>query len=118
MMAVRIVWTSPTKVLPPATWSTLPPTANCEIEFISNYLLKLILIATKDGTDDELDECESEHTDDETNKAVKDSVFGFFNFASVTRGGHIVDAADDHNDDTNKTKDTDDGAEDGFDVGF
>ncbi len=66
MMAARMVWTSPIKVLPPVTWLTVRPTANCEIEFISNYLLKLILFAAaEDCTNDELDDGKSEDADDQ-----------------------------------------------------
>ena len=41
---------------------------------------------------DKVDDSEGKDTNNKTDDAVEDGVFGFFNFAWVALGGHILDA--------------------------
>ena len=72
---------------------------------------------TVDGIDGKLGDGEGEGADSETDSGVKDSVFGFFNFAGVAGGGHILDAAIDNNDDGDETENTNDDFDDVADYG-
>ena len=59
-----------------------------------------LIISTDNILDNEVDDGEGQYTDYETDETVEDGIFGFLNFASITGGGHIVNTADNHDDDT------------------
>ena len=65
----------------------------------------------KDAFEDEVDDDESKRSDDEANDSPEDGLFGFFDFASVASGSHIVDAADYDENGGDDAEDTDDGVD-------
>ncbi len=56
----------------------------------------LILRLVENTFNDEVDNGEGESTDNEADDGVENSVFGFFDFGSVTRRSHILNATDDN----------------------
>ena len=66
------------------------------------------LFPTDNVCNDEVDYGESENTDNKTDEAIKDGILCFLDFASVTRGSHVVNATDNHYDDADKTEYADD----------
>ena len=75
-----------------------------------------LVVAANDVRNDEVDDGESEDTDNQTNHAVKDGVFGFFDFAGVASRGHVANATDENDDDGNDAENTDDGVKDIGDI--
>ncbi len=71
-----------------------------------------LVVAANDVRNDEVDDGESEDTDNQTNHAVKDGVFGFFDFAGVARGSHILDATNNDDYDGDETKNANDAIDD------
>ena len=65
---------------------------------------------------DEVDDSESEYTDYEADNAVENSVFGFLDFGSVARRGHIGDATDNDDDYADKAKYADNSVENGNNI--
>ena len=49
-------------------------------------------------SDDEVHDTSSEGTDNETYDTIEDSVFGFFNFAGITRRCHVANATNNNDD--------------------
>lgn len=68
-----------------------------------------------DDADGKVGNGESQDADDEADEGVKDSFAGFFDFASIARGGHIIDATDDNEDDGDNTGDGDNTVKDSLD---
>ncbi len=68
-----------------------------------------------DHIDDPVNDDKGENHDDETNNGIKNSIFGFLNFGSITSGSHILNTTDNNEDDGNDAGDTDDGVEDVLD---
>ena len=54
--------------------------------------------AASDVVDNKVDNGKGQYTDNKTNNAIKNSVFGFFNLAGVAGGGHVLDATNDDDD--------------------
>ena len=69
-----------------------------------------------DLTDDKVDYSEGQDTDDEADEAIKKSLFGLFDFAGITVGSHIIDAADEHNYNTGNAESQDNVFDDVLDV--
>ena len=65
----------------------------CLLEDIRNYKVN-------DG--------KGQDNDNEANETVENSIFGFFDFAGVTRRNHITNATDDYDDYGYDAKNTDD----------
>ena len=64
------------------------------------FIEKSRLLCTADNIlDNKVDDSESEYADDQADETVENGVFGFLDFASITRGGHVIDATDNHDDD-------------------
>ena len=47
---------------------------------------------------DKVDDSEGKDTNNKTDDAVEDGVFGFFNFTSVTRRSHVADTTNNNDD--------------------
>ena len=71
---------------------------------------------TKNVGNDEVDNSKGKDTNNETDNAIEDGVFGFFDFASITRRGHVGDATDDDNNNTDEAEDADNSVENGNDI--
>ena len=63
------------------------------------FLSYRLFCTTNDILNDEVDDGESEYADDQADETVENGVFGFLDFASIARGGHVIDATDNHDDD-------------------
>ncbi len=74
-----------------------------------------VLAIRNNVADDKVDDSERQDADNETNQTVKDGVFSFFNLAGIARRGHVVDAADNHHDDTDDAEHADDTVKNGSD---
>jgi len=66
------------------------------------------LVLVVDDADSEIDNREGESADGKADAGVKNGVFGFFKFASVTCGSHVADATDDDENYRNSTEDAND----------
>ena len=54
---------------------------------------------------------EGESTDNQTDTSIEDSVFSFFDFTSITGGSHVLNAANDDENDGNDTTNENDSSE-------
>lgn len=76
-----------------------------------------MLNVSQEAADDPVDDREGKHADNKTNDAIEDGILSLLDFASITRGGHVGDTANNNDDNGDNAEDKNDVVDDLLNIG-
>ena len=71
-----------------------------------------MLLLAENSTNGEIDDGKGQSTDNKADNSVKDSIFSFLNFTGVTGRSHVINAADNDEDNGDDATDADNNIKD------